>query len=219
MLALLAVLLVCVVALRIQRRHRQANGPASLITPELLAQFTALESREQQLDQTDWARERTAEQCGAVFDALWDGLNRASNKFDVLASFPIGELVVGKYGAPENRLCGIQVSKAVQGGNVWLQGEWQQFLAKTERAGWRLEHIEFRHISFDTDSQGAPQRSRIAFRADVRNVTVEQRATLEETCWWIGRPTRWAHSPSSGTWMPRAWTSAAASGRPRSSRS
>lgn len=178
-MALLAVLLVCLAVFQLQRRHGQPKGPASVISPELFAQFSALESREQQLDQTLWARERAAEQCGAVFDALWDGLNQTSNKFDVLASFPIGELVVGKYGAPESRMCGIQIFKPSGGGQVWLQQEWQQFLAKAQRDGWRLEHIEFRNIGLDTQTNGAPQRSRISFRADVRKVTQEERATLE----------------------------------------
>src|SRR5579859_3314297 len=106
LLALLIVLLICVAMLFVQRQHRamqarKATGPAALISPELMAQFTAIENRERQVDETTWAPERRAEQCSSVFDGLWDDLNRATNKFDVLQAFPIGELLVAKYDAPQ----------------------------------------------------------------------------------------------------------------------
>src|SRR5579859_283436 len=142
LMALLVVLSVCVVLLLIQRRERalrhKANSPSDLITPEMLAQFTAIENRERQLDETVWAKERRAEQCGAVFDALWDELKRATNQFDVLASFPVGELVVAKYGPAQSLVHGVELWQASQGQSVWLQGEWQQFLASTGASGWQL---------------------------------------------------------------------------------
>jgi len=183
LMALLVVLLVCLVMLQLQRRHRAAqqksNSPAALISPELLAQFTAIETHEQQLDELTWAKERRAEQCGAIFDALWDQLNRATNQFDPLASFPVGELVVRKYDMPQELPDGLQLRQPLQAEGVWLQGEWQQFLATTKRDGWRLDHVEFRHLNFNTDTNGAPQTSRFSFRADVQNTNTIERATLE----------------------------------------
>lgn len=183
LLALLVVLLVCLVLLHVQRKYRaqqrKLNGPAALITPELLAQVTALESREQQFDETTWAKERLAEQCGAVFDALWDSLNRATNKFEPLSSFPVGEMAIAKYGEPQAYPHGIQVRTPGPAAATWLQGEWQQFLATKQRQGWQLDHIEFRQLAFDTDTNGAPRQSRFAFRGDVQNTSSVERATLE----------------------------------------
>jgi hypothetical protein len=184
LMALLVVLLVCLALLLVQRRHRallaqKAAGSESLISPELLARFTALETREQQVDETTWAQERRAEEYAAVFDALWDGLNRTTNKFDLLASFPIGEMVVSKYSEPLSRVHDIQLWQPTEAKATWLQGEWQHFLTNVERDGWRLDHIEFRQRGFDPDSSGAPKTSRFSFRADVDNTNGLERATLE----------------------------------------
>src|SRR5215470_9383599 len=102
LLALLIILAACVSLLLIQRRHQrpQANkhgSPASLISPELLAQFTSLERREQQTDDTTWALERRAERFGAVFDDLWDQFNSSSNRFQLLAAFPVAQLFISRY--------------------------------------------------------------------------------------------------------------------------
>ena len=184
LVALLVVLLVCAAMLVVQRRHRallarKATGPAALISPELLAQFTAIENHEQSLDDTTWARERRAEQCGSVFDALWDELNRATNKFDLLGSFPVGQLVVSQYTSPQTLPHAIQLWQPAKPQVDWLQAEWQQFLAAKEREGWRIEHIEFRQRAFDSNTNSEPERSRFSLRADVQNPNTEQRVTVE----------------------------------------
>ena len=195
--ALLVVLLVCIGMLAVQRRYRaylarKPAGPAALISPELLAQFTAIESREHHLDETTWAKERRAEECGSVFDALWDELNRATNKLDLLGSFPVGELVLGKYTTPQTLPHSIQVWQPVEPQANWLQGEWQQFLAAKERDGWRLAHVEFRQRAFDSN-KNEPDRSQFSFRADVENPKSLERATVEGDL-----IVDWVANPSSG---------------------
>jgi hypothetical protein len=196
LLALLVVLLVCLAMLLAQRRHkallaRKASGPASLISPQLMAQFTAIETREQRIDETIWASERRAEDHGAVFDALWDGLNRATNKLDLLASFPIGELVVGQYSVPTNLPHQIQLWQPSQPYASWFQREWQDFLAQADRGGWRLDQIEFRQRAFDAGGASEPERSRFSFRADIENTNGLERATIEGDLlvqWLAGTP-------------------------------
>jgi hypothetical protein len=184
LLALVLVMLSCLALLLIQRRHRfllakdQPVSSARVISPELLAQFTAIETRERSMDETVWAKEQRAEECGAVFDALWDELNHATNKFDLLASFPVGEMRVGKYAAPEHLVHGIQVWQPAEPHTIWLQREWQAFLAEAEREGWLVEHIEFRQHGFAAAPE-VPEQSRFGFRADVTNTNGLERATLE----------------------------------------
>jgi hypothetical protein len=184
LLGLMGVLSVCVALLVLQRRHRslQSNGAAGragLISPELLAQFTAIETREQQFDGTTWAKELQAQQYGATFDALWDAVNNASNRFEVLGSFPVGELVIAKYNLPRSGPHQIQMWEPMEGQTIWLQPEWQAFLSRAEREGWRLEHIEFRQRAFDPANGSAPDRSRFSFRADAATTNGLDRATLE----------------------------------------
>ena len=184
LLVLLLVLSLSVIALVWQRHYRAAGKRGavqslSAITPALMAEFTAIEQRELRLDETIWAPERRAEQCGAVFEALWDKLNQATNKLDVLADFPIGELLVADYAKAEPLICQIEISKPTEPHRNWTQGDWRAFLEKCRQEGWRLGHIEFRQRAFDPAIGMQPERSQFAFRADVENTNGFERATLE----------------------------------------
>jgi enediyne biosynthesis protein E4 len=184
LVVLVLALVVCLAMLLLTQRRRadrlsKARPPTDVISPELLSQFTGIESREKQLDDTVWATERQAETFGASFDSLWDSFNSASNRFDVLASFPIGELIVGAYSAPETLVHGIEVRRASGNRQPWRQPEWRAFLKEAEQNGWQLDDIEFRQRSFTPASVALPAQSRISFRADVRTTNGLDRATLE----------------------------------------
>lgn len=184
LLLLVLVLVASVAALLTQRRYRsqqsaRPNTAGGLISSQLLSELTAIEERERRVDQTSWAAEQRAEQCGAVFDALWDQLNQATNKFDVLASFPIGRLLVAQYQAPRTIAHEIQVAEPAGSEVSWLQPGWQQFLATWERNGWVVGHIEFRQRAFDPAANGRPERSRFSFRADLEQTNGLARATIE----------------------------------------
>src|SRR5579859_7534367 len=87
---LLLLLLISAGLLAITRHRLSLHAPAPLLSlqsadDQLLARFSALEARERQIDETAWASERRAEEYGSLFDSLWDTLNRATNKFEILA--------------------------------------------------------------------------------------------------------------------------------------
>ncbi|HXT41453.1 MAG TPA: hypothetical protein VN887_15715, partial [Candidatus Angelobacter sp.] len=89
-------LLVCWVVFAIARRRsasseKDATNPDDVVSSERVNQFTALEAREQKMDQTVWAKEREAEECGRTFESLWDALNAATNKLELIAAFPVDE--------------------------------------------------------------------------------------------------------------------------------
>lgn len=183
-MALLVLLSISLAAFFVQRQHRtsrsvRAAEGLNVISPELLAQFTALEQHERFLDDTTWAPERRAEQCAMVFEALWDKLNKATNKFDVLAAFNPGELLVARYGPSQSLVHGIQLSQAQQSYDTWSQAQWQEFLSDAQSAGWRLGHVEFRLRAFDPATGADPDRGRFSFRADVEKTNGLDRATLE----------------------------------------
>src|SRR2546422_680940 len=64
-------------------------------------------------------------------------------------------------------------------GPPWSEPQWRQFLEDSQRAGWELAHIEFRHNRFDTDEAGKPQQSYFYFSARLTNVARAERAVLE----------------------------------------
>ena len=177
----LLLLLFCAGAFVIARKR--ADSPAANSSnpagPELPPQLRALEARENELDRTVWAKEMLAQECGRVFESLWDSLNAATNKFDVLASFQFGELVAGNFSPPKKSGPGIEVRGPGGAGQNWSAPQWREFLAESHRAGWDLAQVEFRHNRFDTDEAGQPRASRFYFRADLTNAGREERATLE----------------------------------------
>src|SRR5438093_12405290 len=98
-LAVLFVVLLCGAAALVIARKRAASSAADsanltgLVSREVVRQFTALEAKEGELDKTVWAQETLAQECGHLFESLWDSLNAATNKFGILAAFEVGELL------------------------------------------------------------------------------------------------------------------------------
>ncbi len=170
-------------------RHRPAptpTAPAPLSTPTAgqehaveLAQLNALEARESELNQTVWSKEMLAEQYGQVFDALWDSLNAATNKFSVFNTIKPGKLITPKFNPPQALAHGIELHQPSGVGSAWSDAEWRSFLAASERAGWQIGHTEFRHTQFVPGESTRPARSRYYFRADLINAGAQDRATLE----------------------------------------
>src|SRR5882724_8710619 len=99
LLVVLFVVLLLGVALRAGLKRRpsaaaNSTDPTGLVSQKLVDQFLSLEARENELNKTVWAKEILAEQCGQVFESLWDSLNAATNKLNIVASFSAGELTV-----------------------------------------------------------------------------------------------------------------------------
>ncbi|PYJ85337.1 MAG: hypothetical protein DME22_09545 [Verrucomicrobia bacterium] len=184
LVVLFVVLLFWAAALVIARRRTAPSAANSAnsagpVSPELVNQFTALEAKENELNRAVWAKEILGEECGRVFESLWDSLNAATNKFSVLKSFQLGELVPGLFGPPQKLAHGIELREPTGVGPPWSEPQWRQFLEHSQRAGWELAHIEFRHNRFDTDEAGKPQQSYFYFSARLTNVARAERAVLE----------------------------------------
>src|SRR6266480_560895 len=165
LVVLFVVLLFCAAAVVIARRRAappaaRSTNIAGPVSPELINQFTALEAKENELNKTVWAKEILAEECARIFESLWDSLNAATNKFSVLKSFQLGELVPGTFSPPQKLADGIELRVPTGVGPQWSEPQWRQFLEQSQRAGWELARIEFRHNRFDTDEAGRARQSR-----------------------------------------------------------
>ena len=178
------ILLLFWAALVIARRRAAPSAGSSTniagpVSQQLVNQFTALEAKENELNKTVWAKEILAEECARVFESLWDSLNAATNKFSVLQSFQLGELVPGTFSPPQKLAHGIELREPAGAGPPWSELEWRQFLEQSQRAGWELAHIEFRHNRFDTDEAGRARQSHFYFSAHLTNAARAERAILE----------------------------------------
>src|SRR6266513_3403012 len=59
------------------------------LSPETLAQLSAIEAKEKRMNETVWSPEILAQECSRTFETLWDSINAATNKLDVLAQFQL----------------------------------------------------------------------------------------------------------------------------------
>lgn len=146
---------------------------------ELTAQVTALEARENEAASREWGPELSAQQCGAVFERLWDALNAAANKFEILKEFPFRQICLPVYGPAKPIKHGIERFENGRPGHWAPASEGMELLAKLGAAGWGLSQSEFRHNQFQTNEFGKPGTSTFQVRFDLVNAPQNQRATLE----------------------------------------
>src|SRR5437870_7207075 len=184
LLIVLFVLLLLGVALRMGLKRRpsaaaDSTDPTGLVSQKLVDQFMSLEARENELNKTIWAKEILAEQCGQLFEALWDSLNAATNKLDVVASFSVGELTVGNFSSTQRLAHRIELRTSSGAGPTWSAPEWRRFVQESQAAGWQGERVEFRHTQFATDASGQPQQSHYYFVVHLTNPALVERAILE----------------------------------------
>lgn len=167
-------------------RHAPTPSPATtrnadssrFISPELAAQLAAIEQRELKIAGTVWAKELLAQECGRTFEAFWDSLIAASNKLDVVASFPFGEIILGNWNSTNRLPHGIQSREFSGVGPALSAREWKKLVADSAAAGWKLMQTEFRHNRFDTTPDGQARQSRFYFSAHLTN-DVLSRAVIE----------------------------------------
>lgn len=149
------------------------------IRPEVVAQAARLEARERELNQTVWAVELLAQDCARTFETLWDSLNASTNKLDLAATFPAGEIVPGDWQLLQALPHEIKLLTSKSPGPVLNPGEWRQVIEKAQERGWRLVQMEFRHTRFDTNEAGRPRQSTFYFSAHLTNSIEPARAILE----------------------------------------
>src|SRR5207244_12408092 len=111
---------------------------AGPVSQQLVHQFTALGAKENELNKTVWAKEILADECARVFESLWDSLNAATNKFSVLQSFQLGELVPGNFSPPQKLANGIELREPTGVGPQWSEPPWRRFLDLSHRTSWEL---------------------------------------------------------------------------------
>jgi hypothetical protein len=181
--AILCALVLIGVTLVVVRSRIESPIPVtygeSVTDGEPAARLARLEARERNIDETAWAKEMQAQECGRIIESLWDSINAATNKFAVVASFPLGEMVLGKWGPPRELPHGIELREPAGAGPVLSGTDWRGLVAGFQRGGWELAQTEFRHVRFDTDDAGQARRSHFYFSAHLIDVAHTNRAIVE----------------------------------------
>ncbi|MHB1305614.1 MAG: CRTAC1 family protein [Limisphaerales bacterium] len=185
-LILLLILLALVIGVAFWNQPRRtaprtaAASPRPGLSPQqLAAAVTALETRENQIAETVWAKDLLAGQGGAVFERLWDRLNTASNKLELATAFPVEAITPPAFNPPQILPHGIHLLQPSDRGGTRLDaGDWATLLQRHRVEGWELEQVEFRHHRFETDPAGAARQSHCWFSAHLTNPGLDRRAAL-----------------------------------------
>jgi hypothetical protein len=157
---------------------------------EAKARIAKLEADEARVDQTFWAKEILAQHCGHTIDLLWDSLNAATNKLEMLAAFPVGQLLLGKWEHTVTLPHGIELRLPGGLGPTLASSDWLGLLNGFAQQGWSLVQTEFRHNRFDPSETGIPKQSQYYFCAHLTNSLKPAHAMLEGDLLvdWAGEP-------------------------------
>lgn len=179
LLAVLGMLLFGGAALGIWRWRTQTESEVDPEITEIAHQVRAIEAAEQRIAETIWHKDLLAQKCGRVFEQLWDRINAAPDKLEVLAEFEAGQIVAPVLAPAESVGCGVRLARQTGAGAAWTRSTWREFIHAAKEEGWRLARVEFRHVQFDTDAQGQPAHSRFYASAHLNHSKRPERAIIE----------------------------------------
>ena len=183
LLGILVLVLALTVAVAVWIRPRPAPESGRLDggkqIREIARRVRAIETRESEVAQTAFAPELAAERSGRLVEDLWDELNRATNKWRVLADFPVREISLPQFQTGIEAGLGIRSFEPRGSGLKLDSAGWQQFLTHMEEAGWQLAQLELRHIQFEPERADQPSRSRFSCSGHLSNARTQERAILE----------------------------------------
>ena len=179
--ALLGAAVICTAACskRSPAEPADATNPTNRLNPALVSQLASLEAQERSLNESLWATEILAQHHGQVFETLWDAVNVASNKLDLLAEFPLGEILLGDWSTTNLLPHGIEVRLARAPGPRLSADEWKPWVQRFRDDGWHLGELEFRHLRFEPAEGGEPLESTFYFAAQLQNPARHQRTLIE----------------------------------------
>ncbi len=162
--ALVAILVVGSAAWFISQKVRRiADRQSSSLDAKTMAlarEVSAIESTESKMDATIWRDEQLAQECGKVWEQLWNDLNASTNALAILAGFQVETIAIPVLGKATSFRHQIQRFQQTGTGTNWTNPTWREFIETAQRKGWQLVQSEFRHLEFRTDEKHRPKTSR-----------------------------------------------------------
>ncbi|MCA9691945.1 MAG: VCBS repeat-containing protein, partial [Myxococcales bacterium] len=116
-----------------------------------------------------WDGEVAAQDHERAFIDLWDRLRAADAPHEVLASFPVGQLLLGTPGPQDTMEDGLVRWSTLGDGERLDQAGFQAWIAARVAEGWALEQSEWHHSRFTPAQGDAPARSEVSFLLHARS--------------------------------------------------
>ncbi len=156
--------------------ERQPAPPAA--QPKAPRTAAEMRAERQRLDQTVWGKEVLAQEYEQTFVALWDAMRaHGERQHEDLASFAFTSLAIRPFAETSAHSWGITVT-AMAGAPATLdQTAWRDVVDKAVADGYRLEHCEWHHATFDLDPDGTA-RSTVSMKLFITHPVQHRRLVV-----------------------------------------
>ena len=187
------------IAMRDERNEPVESSTAS--PTATVAPLARLERELRRIDQTVWAKELLAQECGRTLEMLWDRFNAASipDRWALLREWTPPDFKTGGFEVAESLPHGL-LQQSSTGSAAYSVEAWKTRLKDWERQGFEVREMELRHRAFDVDAAGKPATSTWMVRLDVVHPKRVQRSAIsgDLTIIWGDR------DASTGLWRVKA---------------
>ena len=137
---------------------------------QLIERVMEREELAKSLESTLWKGEIQAQAHGAYFEQLWDGFNRAADRWDSVGRMNFQRLLLPQFG--ERKAIGerafVEKARAVKATEIDSLA-WPAFLEGFRFLGYELTSLEIRHTGFTEPSQGQAAQSTFFVMLQVQN--------------------------------------------------
>ncbi len=132
-----------------------ASTPASTLSPEVLKDFLAIETRENEVKLTTWAAEEAGQAWATGIESFWDRLNRHRGELGPFLELPARSLAVPSSNTPVSLPLGINSWTSASNTPPSPLSPSDPRIAEWRAEGWGLDQSEWRHVRFQpaTDSR------------------------------------------------------------------
>ncbi|MBI2949770.1 MAG: hypothetical protein HYY23_19230, partial [Verrucomicrobia bacterium] len=136
-------------------RNSESARTDSFVDQKILKDALALEAQRNQLDQTVWAPELTAQKHEDVFVRLWDALRASADPIELLKNFEFGAMTLGALGQVEILEHHVTSARLGAPARHLMPPGWRSLLAQLQNQGYRIENSEWRHVEFHPATNAA----------------------------------------------------------------
>ena len=184
-------------------RNGQRDGSDAVTSPqaEPVSPLARLEQDLRRIDDSVWAKELLAQECGRTLETLWDRFNAAPRpeRWTLLREWAPPAIKTGGFERAEPLPHGL-LQQSSTGAVAHSADAWRARLRAWEREGFEVCELELRQRAFEVDAAGKPSTSTWSVRLDVVQPKQSLRSTIsgEVTVGWGDR------DASTGLWQVKS---------------
>ncbi|MSU41539.1 MAG: hypothetical protein EXS28_07490 [Pedosphaera sp.] len=158
---------------QLMRRRFHANGKLfeDVVGDDARAVEKEFQAR-QALDATLWKEEELAQKYEETIIDFWDDLRASPDQLAGFEALKFESIQMGKPGVQRQHDWSIRTTHMTNGGALWTNAQWREWLAAERKAGLRVAETEWHQESLTRDKNGQAQSS---FRFNIHATRADTR--------------------------------------------